>query len=75
MVVQDTGPSSFLPHGEGMFHFSTLEEAAWALETINRDYEKHCRAARRLAEDFFDARQIAAKMLSEAGTVRSGGDL
>jgi hypothetical protein len=63
-VVQDTGPSALLPHGEGMFRFSTLEDAARAFETINRDYEKHCKAARRIAETFFDARQITGEILS-----------
>jgi hypothetical protein len=64
VVVQDTGPSEFLPHGEGMFRFSTMEEAAGAFETINRDYEKQCRAARRIAETLFDARQITGEILS-----------
>ena len=64
VVVQDTGPSGFLPHGEGMFRFSTAEEAAGAFEMINRDYEKQCRAARRIAETLFDARQITGEILS-----------
>src|ERR1700746_172733 len=45
VVVQDTGPSSFLPNGEGMFRFSTLDEAANALAVINSDYARHCREA------------------------------
>src|SRR5207245_5905046 len=40
-VVQHTGPNAYLPHGEGMFRFSTLEEAAAAFDTINSDYERH----------------------------------
>src|SRR6185369_12105658 len=63
VVVQDTGPSAFLPNGEGMFRFSTLDQAAAALEAINADYEHHCRAARKLAETHFDARQTAGKIL------------
>jgi hypothetical protein len=65
-VVEDTGPSAFLPDGEGMFRFRTPGEAAQAIDRVNRDYAKHCRAARRIAEDFFDARLIAARILSEA---------
>src|SRR3989454_394780 len=64
VVVQDTGPSAFLPNGEGMFRFSTLTEAAEALDAINQDYEKHCRAARRIAETFFDAQRAAGTILS-----------
>ena len=65
VVVQDTGPSAYLPNGEGMFRFSTLETAAAALETINADYERHCRAAREIAAAHFDAEQILAGMLRD----------
>src|SRR5438445_626451 len=65
-VVQDTGPSSFLPNGEGVFRFTTPRQAAAAFEAINADYERHCRAARRLVETYFDAKQAAAKILHHA---------
>jgi glycosyltransferase involved in cell wall biosynthesis len=64
VVVQDTGRSSFLPNGEGMFRVSTLQEAADALAVVNTDYERHCGAARKLAETYFDAKKVAAKILS-----------
>jgi len=57
VVVQHTGPSAYLPDGEGMFRFQSLDEAAAALEEIDRDYERHCRAARAIAEQWFDARR------------------
>jgi hypothetical protein len=57
VIVQNTGPSSFLPNGEGMFRFSTLAEAVDAFESINKNYEKHCIAAREIAETYFDAKQ------------------
>jgi hypothetical protein len=66
VVVQDTGSSSFLPNGEGMFRFTTLEQAIRAFETINADYERHCRAARQLAETYFDAKQIIGIILNRA---------
>src|SRR3989442_355577 len=65
VVVQDTGPSSYLPNGEGMFRFTTQEQAARAFDAINADYERHCRAARRLAETHFDARLVLTKILNE----------
>jgi len=65
-VVQNTGPSSFLPNGEGIFRFLTLQEAADALATINADYEPHCRAAREIAESYFDAKQVLERILSFA---------
>ncbi len=65
-VVQHTGPSSFLPNGDGMFRFSTLAEAVSAFETINSNYERHCRAAREIAETYFDSTQVAASILDQA---------
>jgi len=66
VVVQNTGPSAFLPNGEGMFRFATLGEAADALATINRDYERHCRAARAIAEAYFDAKHVLRAILNVA---------
>src|SRR5256886_12133425 len=71
VVVQDTGPSAILPNGEGMFRFTTLAQAAEAIETINADYEHHCRAARKLAETHFDAKLTMRKILDCALDVRS----
>jgi glycosyltransferase involved in cell wall biosynthesis len=66
VVVQHTGPSSFLPDGEAMFRFSTAKQAAKAFEIINEDYAKHSRAARRIAEEFFDARRVVQQILTRA---------
>ncbi len=66
VVIQNTGPSSFLPSGEGMFRFSTLDEAVSALDAINADYERHCRAARDIAEANFDSRRVAERILNSA---------
>jgi hypothetical protein len=63
--VQHTGPSAYLPNGEGLFRFTTLEEAAGALEAVNADYERHCRAAREIAGSCFDAEQVVARILNE----------
>ena len=70
-VVQHTGPSAYLPNGEGLFRFRTLEEAAAALETVNADYDRHCRAAREIAETHFDAKQVVARILNETLGSRS----
>jgi hypothetical protein len=65
-IVQHTGASRFLPDAEGLFRFSTLSEAAQHLETAVADYEHHCRSARALAEEYFDARKVAARFLEQA---------
>ena len=64
VVVQDTGPSSYLVNGEGMFRFSSVDEAAAALDTITCDYERHCRAARDLAETHFDSKRVLEGVLN-----------
>jgi hypothetical protein len=66
VVMQDTGPSSYLPFGDGILSFSTSEEAAAALAAVNADYERHCWSAREIAETFFDAQQIAERILNVA---------
>jgi hypothetical protein len=63
-VVQHTGPSRFLPNGEGLFRFVTLDDAVAALDAVNSDYEGHCRAAREIAEAWFDARRVLAHVLN-----------
>jgi hypothetical protein len=66
VVVQDTGASAFLPSGLGMFRFSTLDEIVDAVAAINADYEKHCRAARELAETHFEGKAILEGVLHRA---------
>ena len=66
MVVQHTGPSSFLPNGEGMFRFTTLGDIAHAFDAINADYEHQCRLARGLAEEHFDANVVVSGILERA---------
>ena len=62
-VVQDTGFSQDLPCGEGLFAFQTIDDAAAAIEAINRDYPRHCRAARRIAEEYLDAARVIRGVL------------
>jgi hypothetical protein len=63
VVLQNTGPSSFLPDAEGMFRFTTHEEAIAAIETVRADYRRQRRAARELAETYFDAKKIVTFIL------------
>jgi hypothetical protein len=63
-VVQDTGFSEDLPCGEGLFAFSTLDDAIAAIEEIGRDYRRHCLAARRIAEEHLDARRVIGRILA-----------
>jgi hypothetical protein len=66
-LVQDTGFSRHYPVGEGLLAFRTLEEAIEGAERITREYDKHCIAARRLAEEFFDSDKVIRRLASETG--------
>jgi hypothetical protein len=66
VVTQESGFGRWLPTGEGLFGFSTPHEAAGALQTIALDYPRHARGARRIAEEFFDARAVLAELLQRA---------
>jgi hypothetical protein len=65
-VVQHTGPSGFLPDAAGLFRFRTPDEAALHLAAAAADYPRQCRLARALAEEHFDARRVAARVLEHA---------
>lgn len=65
-VVQQTGRSRFLPDCSGLFRFRDIDEAVAHLETVATDYERHCKLARRLAEDYFDGRQLVGRVLEVA---------
>jgi hypothetical protein len=66
-LVQSTGFEPHLPVGRGLLTFGTMAEAVAGLEDIDANYEQHCRAARRLAEERFDASVVLRRMLAVAG--------
>ena len=67
VLVQDTGFSRQLPVGEGLVPFRSLDEAAAGAERIAGDYDRHCRAARALAEQYFDSDRVLGRMLEQVG--------
>jgi hypothetical protein len=66
VIVQNTGPSDFLPDAEGMFRFKTIDDALSAIDAVNADYKKHCEAARELSAAYFDAERVLASVLDLA---------
>jgi hypothetical protein len=67
VITQDTGFGSILPTGEGLFAFNTLDEILTAFENINSDYDRHSRAARAIAEEYFRAETVLAAVLDKLG--------
>jgi hypothetical protein len=66
-LVQDTGFSGTYPTGRGLVAFRTLDEAARGAEFIMRDYEAHARAARAIAEEWFDSDIVLSGLLRTMG--------
>lgn len=62
-VAQDTGWSDWLPTGSGLLAFSTLEDAAAALESVQADPAGHAVAARKIAVEHFEAAGVCAEIL------------
>lgn len=65
-LVQDTGFSRTIPTGEGLLAFGTLDEAVAGAEAIAADYDRHARAARAIAERYFDSDKVIGKLLEDA---------
>ena len=66
VVVQDTGFRDVLPTGEGIVPFSSLAEAAGAVEDVLGRYERHSAAAREIAAACFDSDLVLGRLLDEA---------
>ncbi|HEY2017273.1 MAG TPA: hypothetical protein VGH38_27395, partial [Bryobacteraceae bacterium] len=67
VVMQETGFSSHLPCGRGLFAVRDAEEAAAAMGEINGNYDRHSGWARDIAAEYLDTRVVLGKMLRELG--------
>ncbi len=67
VLAQDTGFSRYLPTGLGLLAFNNVEDAVPAVEEIRGNYARHRRAARELADEFFDSRKVLTRMLEHLG--------
>ena len=66
-VVQETGWSRHYPSGQGLLRFRTVAEAAAAAHQVASDYAAHSRAARAIAEEFFDSDKVLTELLETVG--------
>jgi hypothetical protein len=67
VIVEDTGFGTFLPVGEGLVTFDGVDNAKAAIENVVSDYPKHRKAARRIAEEFFDSDKVLGDILKTCG--------
>ncbi len=67
VLAQDTGLAALYPLGEGLVTYTTPEEAVAGADEIWDNYEPHARAARELAEAYFDSDKVLSKLLDQVG--------
>jgi hypothetical protein len=67
VVTQETGFSSVLPVGHGLFAFEGLDHAAEAVEELNAHYEVHRVAARSIAAEYFAHDRVLQPILEHVG--------
>ncbi|MGB2710081.1 MAG: hypothetical protein WBC33_01085 [Conexibacter sp.] len=65
VVAQDTGLADRYQLGSGLLAFTTLAEAAAAIEDVTADYARHADAARALAEDRFDSDKVLTRLMEQ----------
>jgi len=75
-VVQDTGWSKFVPAGQGVLAFTTMEEAVAGLEAVAADPVKHRAAAYDIAREYLAPDRVLPPMLETIfSTIRNTAHL
>lgn len=69
-VLQDTGFSQVIPTGEGVLAFTTMDEAVEAIRSVESNYSRHAKAARAIAEQYFDSDKVLTRLIDDAFTDR-----
>jgi hypothetical protein len=73
VVVQETGFSKVLPTGTGIVPFSTLPEAVEGIRDVQNRYDIHRKAAREIAEQYFDSALVLQQLLERSTKSASSG--
>jgi GT2 family glycosyltransferase len=71
VISQETGFSNVFPTGEGLFGFSSMDEILAAVEAINSDYPRQCRAAAEIAREYFSHEVVLGSLLEQIGVERA----
>jgi hypothetical protein len=65
VLAQDTGLRDLYPTGDGLIVYSTLDEAVAGVDEIRAHYDHHSRAAREIAEEYFDSDRVLTGLLQK----------
>jgi hypothetical protein len=67
VLAQETGFSRFLPTGEGLLSFDTVDDAIAGVDSIRSAYPRHARQARELAQELLDSDRVLGSLLDRLG--------
>ncbi len=70
VLAQDTGLAGLYPLGEGLIAFRSLDEAVAGVEELCAHPERHRKAARALAEEYFDSDRVLTRLVDRIGARR-----
>ena len=65
VVTEETGWSDFIPSGKGLFAFSNEGEAISSIKEVEENYERHCKCALEIANEYFDSKKVLSNLLSK----------
>ena len=63
VITQETGWSKYIPAGEGLFTFTNMDSAVIAIQKVESDYKNQSRAAKEIANAYFNSDVILKQML------------
>ena len=66
VIVQDTGFGQVLQVGEGILSFKTLDAAEAGIREVEGNYNRHAKAARNIAEAYFNSDKVLNRLLEIA---------
>jgi hypothetical protein len=75
VLAQETGFSESLPSREGLVWFDSVDSAVSGVRAIAADLPRHCRAARQIAEEYFDSDIVLSRLLRELDRPRASDAL
>jgi hypothetical protein len=63
VIAHDTGWTATLPSAVGLLPFRDVDDVKSAVDAVRSSYAKHCRAAREIAVEFFDAKRVLGSLI------------
>ena len=67
VIIQDTGIGKYLPTGSGLLTFTDIDNAAEAIDNVEKDYGPHAAAAASFAREYLDSDRVLSRLVSLAG--------